>query len=328
MAESLINSIARLRVIEKGLLTPETVGRLLSSRSYAECLKIMTESGYGMDAGSEGDELESMIRYKLTQTYALVEELMPKRFAGIAKVFRMKHDVTNIKLLYKLRLQGLELGDASLDFGGIYDGEKLKAAIAKGDYSMLPKQFVNALEELDVTTYKAPDPQAVSCSIDGAYINYAYSLKNGFVREYFGALADFTNILAITRGFTDRQFLPVGEYSAELLRRIGETYGSSPEQALYLIKNPMETSPLKDAVRKCFAEYMRTGHTSAIERERDEYLLRLASRSRSDIESPAPIVGYQLAREREAEVVRLILTAKRSDIPAEALEERSVALYG
>ena len=101
MAESLINSIARLRVIEKRLLTKETVGRLLAAPGYAECLKILTEAGYGEGArGDDSDEIEALTRASLREAYALTDELMPKRFASVTNVFRMRHDIINIKLLY------------------------------------------------------------------------------------------------------------------------------------------------------------------------------------------------------------------------------------
>lgn len=329
MAESLINSIARLRVIEKRLLTREAVSRLAAAKDYEECLKILSESGYGMKSDpDEPDRAEAMIRAELGEAYSVTEELMPKHFAPVLEVFRMRHDITNIKLLYKLRLLGAELDKAELGFGGIYDGDKLKAAVKKGDYSMLPKTIAAALEELDVDTYRSADPQAVSVKLDGAYMKYAMGLKNQFVKKYFSALADFTNLIAILRDVPDERLLPAGDYSAAELKRFREALSDSKEKAAALLKSPLEISEVKERIRAAFSEYLKTGAVAPVEKARDEYLIGLASGNRSDIDSPAPIVGYLLAREREAEVVRLILTAKRSGIPASVIEERSMALYG
>lgn len=328
MAESLINSIARLRVIEKRLLTKDTVGRLLAAPGYAECLKILNEAGYGESAKTGGDEIEALARASLADAYSLTEELLPGRFASAAGVFRMRHDIINIKLLYKLRMRGAALDSAELDPGGIYDEKALREAIAKGDYSMLPDGLKDALEGLDVSTYKDPDPQAVSREVDNAFIRFARSNRSPFVREYFSAFADFTNLSALARGFELSKLLPAGALDGETLARIAEALKDNPDRIPGMIKSPLEASPLKEKLREGFAEYLRTGHTSAIEKARDEYLISLASEKKSDIDSPAPIIGYMLAREREAEIVRLILTAKRSGIPAQALEERSMALYG
>lgn len=329
MAESLINSIARLRVIEKGLLTKDTVGRLVAAPSYEECLRLLREAGFGQNAASgEADEIDSIINSQLGEAYALINELMPAKNAFVTDAFRMRHDLTNVKLLYKLRLMGEPFDEAKLDFGGIYDEDELKKAIAKGDYSMLPKQLESALEELDVITYRGADPQKVSTMLDCAFFSFAASSKSPFVREYFGALADFTNVTALIRGAGADAMLPGGEYTKEELEKIKAALPDEKERALDVIKGVLNISPLRESLRAGFEGYIRTGHAAAIEKSRDEYLVGLASEGRSEIDSVKPIVGYMLAREREAEVIRLILTAKRSGIPMSAVDERSLKLYG
>ncbi len=325
MAESLINSIARLRVIEKRLLSKEFVTRLAGAESYEDSVRMLREAGFGAAYAGGGDELEGLIAAHLAETYALVSELMPKRLAFITDVFRMRHDLTNIKLLYKTRLLGGDLSSAAQDPGGVFDCTALSASIAKGDYSMLPRKLEKTLEELDVLTYKNPDARLVSEKLDGAYLEYGLGLGNAFVRAYFSATADFTNLIAITRG---AGFVPCGEYDESRLNEIASALAETPEKIPGLLKTPFETSPLKEAAKAGFENYLKTRNASALEKARDEYLVSLAAGGRSDIDSPAPIVGFLLAREREAEVVRLILTVKRSGISMNAVDERSLVLYG
>ena len=330
MAESLINSIARLRVNEKNLLTNETVSRLAAAPSFEESVRILRESGWGQSAApsDEKDEIDALIRARLGSAYALVSELTPERLSPVTEVFRMRHDLTNIKLLYKLRLMGQELADARLDFGGVFPESELKAGMQRGDYSMLPKKLSEALEELDVSTYRGADPQKVSLRLDRAFIEYAESVRIPFVKEYFGALADFTNALAVIRNVDEEELLPGGEIKKAELVSAKEALRESGEKALSMIKGGISPSPLRESVYRGFSEYLRSGSTAALERERDGFLIALASEGRSDIDTVRPIVGFLLANEREAEVVRLILTAKRSGIPMSAIEERSLKLYG
>lgn len=327
MAESLINSIARLRVIEKSLLTKETAARLAAAPSYEEALRTLRECGYGGQAQPEGDEIDAVIKSELENAYALVGELMPEKLSAVTDVFRMRHDIVNIKLLYKLRLLGEDPEGARLDFGGIYPEEELKAAMKRGDYSMLPKVIKDALEELDVLTYRSPDPREVARRVDSAYFEYAASIKNPFVKEYFGALADFTNVIALIRGAGTKELMPGGELTSEELSRIAEALPEERERALSVIKK-IGGSKRREALRYGFEEFMRTGHTAALEKAKDDHLIALASEGRTEIDTVKPIVGYLLAREREAEVVRLILTAKRSAVPMSAVDERSLRLYG
>ena len=331
MAESLINSIARLRVIEKRLLTKEHIARLSACQTYEEGLRLLREAGYGQQAEAapqaEGDELERMISAELSSAYELINELMPESRRNITDAFRLKHDVINIKLLYKLRLLGQELDRAELDKGGIYEDEKLKKAISTGDYSFMPKQLADELERLDVDTYYGADPKKVSVAIDNAYAAYGRAHQNAFVKKYFKALADFDNLLIMIRGGADG-FMPEGDIKLSELNAIGEAMRTSPERAADKIADVFCSSSARKAARAAYEEYLKTGSPASFEGARDEFLIRMASEGRQDIDSPAPIVGYMLAREREAAVVRLILTAKRSELPSNIVKERGVELYG
>ncbi len=329
MAESLVNSIARLRVIEKRMLTKEHIARLSACRSYEEALRLLREAGYGQaqqESGeADGDELERMIDAELISAYALVDELMPESRRDITDAFRLKHDIINIKLMYKLRLLGQSLNSAPFDIGGIYDRAVLEKAITTGDYGFMPKQIRNELERLDVDTYYGADPKAVSCAIDSAYARFGREHSSAFVRRYFKALADFDNVLIVLRG--GDSFLPVGEIDERELLSFAQKRETNPEGAAELIADVFTQSKLRKAVRAAYERSLKAG-AAAFEGARDEYLIALASEGRQDIDSPAPIVGYMLAREREAAVVRLILTAKRSDIPFNTVKERGVELYG
>lgn len=329
MAESLINSIARLRVIEKRLLTQEFVSRLAQAPSYEDALRLARDAGFGASLqGGSPDELEGLVSAHLDETYQIVGELMPERLAFVTRIFRMRHDLTNIKLLYKLRLLGAKPDAYELAPGGVFEGEALKEAVAKGDYSMLPKLLADTLEELDVKTYKNPDARLVSGALDSAYFELGLSSPNAFVREYFSALADFTNLIAAIRGMLPEMCLPCGEYKKDTLLAVAKAAKEAPETVPAILKTPFDGSQLKAAARAGFEEFVKTGSATPLEKARDEYLLTLAAKGKSDIDSPAPIVGFMLAREREAEVVRLILTVKRSGLPMSAVEERSVKLYG
>lgn len=333
MAESLVNSIARLRVIEKRLLTNDQAARLVAAQSYEDALRLLREAGYGQRlAPQEGaeqasDELEQLISAELANTYAAVDELMPQRFKYITDLFRMRHDIINIKLLYKLRLLDQPLENAALDPGGVFDEAKLKKAMASGDYSFMPRDIGERLEKLDVDTYRGADPKAVSVAIDNAYVAHCLSSGNSFVRKYFRAFADFGNILIILRGGAG-DWLPEGDILQAELVKMSEAFKKDPAKLADMTADALTQSELRRAVRGAYEACLKSGGAAAFEGARDEYLIKLAAESKTDIDSPGPIVGYMLAREREAAVVRLILTAKRSGIPMSFVKERGVGLYG
>lgn len=89
----------------------------------------------------------------------------------------------------------------------------------------------------------------------------------------------------------------------------------------------LEQGPAGEALRKAIELAQQSG-PQAVERARDNYLIRLAERGRYDQDTVAPIVGYLLAREQEARCVRLIMTAKRNGLPESIITERMRVLYG
>ena len=73
---------------------------------------------------------------------------------------------------------------------------------------------------------------------------------------------------------------------------------------------------------------LQTGSIASLEKARDDYLLSLVKSRRHEVTTIFPIVGYLLARDREAKAVRLILTVKRNGLDDGVIAERLRELYG
>jgi vacuolar-type H+-ATPase subunit C/Vma6 len=56
--------------------------------------------------------------------------------------------------------------------------------------------------------------------------------------------------------------------------------------------------------------------------------MSLIAAHKHDVTSLYPVVGYIIAKEREAQNVRLILTVKRNGLDESVIAERLVKLYG
>lgn len=85
---------------------------------------------------------------------------------------------------------------------------------------------------------------------------------------------------------------------------------------------------MKAELQKALEEYAQSGDAAALERARDNALMRLASRGKNDIDTIAPVIGFLLAKRQEAKVVRLIMTALRNRLGADVIAERMRMLYG
>jgi V/A-type H+-transporting ATPase subunit C len=64
-----------------------------------------------------------------------------------------------------------------------------------------------------------------------------------------------------------------------------------------------------------------------LEKARDDYMLSLLEKQRNDMFGIGPLMGYYIAKQREAAAVRMVMTAKLGGISAETVTERIKELY-
>jgi V/A-type H+-transporting ATPase subunit C len=64
-----------------------------------------------------------------------------------------------------------------------------------------------------------------------------------------------------------------------------------------------------------------------LEKKRDDYLLALIKEQRHDMFGIGPLLGYYVAKQREAAAVRMVMTAKQGGIDADVVTKRLKDLY-
>ena len=325
--DNALYAVARIRCHENGLIGRERMARMIAGTAE-EAMQVLTGAGYGGAAAAEGTaDVEALIAAELARTDALVREVSPD--PALTELFLMQADVHNLKALYKLRLLGDGDAGPALMQGGAFEPAALARMVRESDYEPLPAPLAEALRGLDEAfSHEAADPVRVSTALDGAYFRMGYASKSAFAVEYFKARADFENALVLMRltnmGAAEERLaqalLPAGNIpEAEFLRAVGlpaEQWGKELMQG-----------PAGEVLRKAVEDAQQSG-PQAVERARDNYLIRLAERGRFDQDTVAPFVGYLLAREQEARCIRLILTAKRNGLPESIITERMRVLYG
>ena len=324
--DNALYAVSRIRCHETGLIGRERMARMIAGTAE-EAMQVLTGTGYGGAAGDGAVDVETLIAAELARTYALVREVSPD--PALTELFLMQADVHNLKALYKLRLLGGGDAGPALMQGGAFEPAALARMVREADYEALPAPIAEALKGLDEAfSHEAADPVRVSAALDGAYFRMGYASKSAFAREYFKAKADFENALPLLRldamGASQERLaaalMPAGNIPQEAFLAAAGLPGEQRGKAL-------EQGPAGEALRKAIELAQQSG-PQAVERARDNYLIRLAERGRYDQDTVAPIVGYLLAREQEARCVRLIMTAKRNSLPESIITERMRVLYG
>ncbi|MDL2235817.1 V-type ATPase subunit [Christensenellaceae bacterium OttesenSCG-928-L17] len=322
-------AVARVRSLEKGLIGRDRLQRL-SEGTLEDVVRMLVEAGYGDLPEATAADCETMIAKELEKAALVLQEVTPK--PQVTDLFLLKGDIHNLKVLLKARLLDNK-EEPFLLAGGLYETEKLAAAVRDHNYIDLPPVIKDALNELEKELQNKEDPQQISIALDRAYLLHAKSVlkkePDSFAAKYFDALADFNNILTMLRvraigaqkDTLEQALLPAGNLSHSSIL-------NAFEQPVEGMAKFIATGPIGPAVATGLEAVVQTGQNSAMEKARDDYLIQLIKKDKYDVMTLQPILGYYLAREQEAKCVRLIVTAKRNGLPEQVIAERLREVYG
>lgn len=319
---------ARLAALSTKVLSAAAIRRLADG-SFDDAMRSLLDIRYGNVPDATGADIERMIDNERKRTADEIRELSPN--PKLTDLLLLTTDVHNLKVLVKARL--LDSFDFTFLEGGLYGRELLEKAVAAADYRALPAWLSEALDALEARLRIGTDPQMISLLLDRAYLAHAREAAKTagepFIGQYFAAMCDFGNLLTIFRlramGMASEDMrgmlLPDGQIPARELLGACELSGEA-------VLGLLPSGALKAAVARGLADMQKTGNIGALERERDNYLLSLAREHKHDTLTIFPVVGYYLARDREAKAVRLILTVKKNGLDDAVIQERLRELYG
>ncbi len=319
---------ARISALEKHILSRDTVHRMAES-SLEDVMRQLTDIRYGDLPGATPEDCERMIDNERIATAKALQELSPQ--PELTDLFLLQTDVHNLKTLIKARLLGS--GDVAWQEGGLYTREQLKEAVENQTYGLLPEKLAEALNRMENQLKVHLEPQIVSIACDYGYLDHAMAtvqtVKEPFAKEYFAALCDFNNVLTFLR------MRAMGAPREDLKGTLLPAGGIHPQALIDAYDLPADAlskalseSVARNALNAGLTEMLASGSIGKLEKARDDYLLSLVNDRRHDVLTIFPIVGYFLAKDREAKAVRLILTVKRNDLNDSVIAERLRELYG
>lgn len=324
--ESYAYACARISVLSKRLLDTATVWRMAEG-SLDDALRVLQDMRYGGAQDGAEPDVERMIDREMTIALTELRELSPEPL--FTDLLMLEKDMLNLKQLIKARLLGSDA--VTWAYGGLYAREKLGEMVRTQDYRALPRQLREAFDALEKRLQVQVQPQQISIQIDRAYLSYALeqTARNRLGNHYFRALCDFDNVLTFLRmramgagrDMLQRGLLPEGGIKQKDLI---DAYELSADSLLRFMRDSVCRQALLDGLNAM----LRTGNIGEIEKQRENYLLSLVQEKKHECLTIYPIIGFYIAKDREAKAVRLILTAKRNGLSDAVITERLVTLYG
>lgn len=321
---STLYAVARFKMRRRHFLSSAQMQRLLSAPDYLQARLVLLEAGY---LDSQQADWETAAAKRLQSANDLLRKLTPD--AALSDAFMLRHDIHNLKTLFKARILGME--PEGISSCGTLDTELLRHAVADHRYRQLPPVLGRTMDVLEKQTALKVDPMAIDVLLDQAMFTLMHqALSRGSspaawawlrMKADFANLAAFVRLHHMTSSLSFEEVLVAGG-SIDTARL--QALKGRPEilLGLYQVSYGRKISAL---ARAALEDRERT---SALERELDSSLRTPFAGARLKTDSMDAILAYMLDIEQETAAVRLIMTGKRNGLSQEAIEERLRAGYG
>lgn len=318
--KSIYYAVGRLSMLEKDIIGPGKIERLLQAQSVDEVRKLLLEFGWP-DTGD--DEKNALLNYK--NACDTVKQLSTND--ALVHAFLYRYDIANIKILLKSKYAGEK--PASLSLCGTIPIDALSKALAEQKYAIFEKSLSAALVDLEKQLSISFQPAQIDIVLDKAYYRYVFNtlpLKYKRSHEYFKKKVDVLSFSMLLRNLkaerpwsTAKSYIINGGYISSA--NWEKAYQKSERLALLLHKMPIQVYHAAIAAQVHFEKL------ASFEKISDDSLFSAYLKLKNSMDKDERLIFHLLAKERESAAVRLILAAKENAFSSEEIKERLRSVY-
>lgn len=313
-------AVARIRTKELSLLKSAFLEQLLAAKSYAECIQLLSEKGWGDGTATDAEQI---LKGEQEKTWALMEELVDD--VSVFDVFLYANDYHNLKAAIKMVYLDTERREAFFSHGTVQPETMLKA-LREQDYSLLPEAMRAPAKEAFDLLLHTRDGQLCDVVVDRAALDAIYAAGKAadhpIIREYAELTVAAADIKIAVRAqktgksldFLKRALAPCDSLDVEQLAKAS----LEGQDAVY---SYLQRTAYADAVP------VLQESPSAFERWCDNLIIRDIRPQQYNPFTIGPLAAYILARENEVKTVRIILSGKWNHLREEAVRDRMREMY-
>ncbi len=312
----------RIKAMERSLLTRARMERMLDAPTAADAAKVLQECGYPELERVTVDTVNELLARARDRLFDDLYLSAPDR--DVIDVFKIKYDYHNAKVLLKSEARGVD-GERLLVDTGRVRVEQIRDRIHTSDFRGLPGNLGSAIAQARETLGATGDPQLSDFVLDQAYFNDLSALakqsKSPFLAGYVRINIDVANLKSLVRTLRmgkDGEFLKGVLFTGGEIdvRRILNAVNSGANlEELYA------ASALKEAAEAGEGCIHGEGLTR-FEKLCDDAIMAYVGNARYVSFGEANVVAYLAAKESEFTAVRIIMTGRLADLPADVIRER------
>lgn len=316
-----IYAVARIRAKELLCFGTSVLEQLMASKSYEECIRLLTEKGWGN--GSLNQTPESLLEGERNKAWEQLRELVEDM--RVFDVFLYANDYHNLKAAIKDNYAPAHGADI-FNQNGTVKPEVFVKAVEEHDFSSLPQEMRPVAEEALSVLRETGDGQLCDILIDQAALEAILSAGKAsecallqFYGEHTVAAANIKTAVRCQKTGKNLDFVKRALAPCDTLD-VTELARASVESLDAIM------AYLSRTVYSGAAEAL-TQSASAFERWFDNRLMEEIRPQKYETTSIAPLAAWLLAKENEIKTVRIILSGKQNGLADDSIRERLREMY-
>ncbi len=324
-------SVTRVRALETKLLDKAKIERMVEAKNADEIIKILNETEYGSSISEMKDieDYEIVLSKELSKTYELLREISP--VPELTNLFTLRYDIQNLKTLLKSSYLDEE-NDGLLSDIGTIPSQRLKKMVKEKDFSDLDPIIRECVEQVIGEFTVNPDPQLIDVTLDKCLYNLMYKTakdnNSSFLMDYISTQIDLINIKSLVR-------VKAMGYGRDFLKKVILMNGKLDysffndifDESMETLSDRLAFKDYGRVVGEGISTYIKTKSLTKFEKLSDDFLFEIAKKGKYVAFGIEPLVGYLMAKENEAKIIRMIMVGKINEIPNELIRERLRDVY-
>lgn len=313
-------AVARIRSKEISLLDKSDIDQLMNCKSEKECLRLLTDKGWGKTGEENAEQILSVEREK---TWELIGELVED--LSVFHTFLYSNDFHNLKAAIKQVYTDSNFNDIYISQSTIAPNIIVNA-VKEHNFDTLPEHMRACAEEAYQVQMHTGDSQLCDVIIDKAALETMLKKSKESKNELFSqyaelkvAVADINIAIRSCKTGKDKMFIERALADCVSLNRNELT--TAALEGLDAIYQYLLNTVYADAVTALKES------PSAFERWSDNLIIKHIRPQKYNPFTISPLAAYILARENEIKTVRILLSGKRNDISDDFIRERLREMY-
>ena len=323
-------STARVRSIEKNMLTRERAEKMIDAKTTEDAVKVLDDIGYGNGNETvDSNDYEKLLTEEHKKTYDFITSVAPE--LNFFNMFLYPYDYHNLKVIMKSEYLGIDASDILVDTGSI-DLKTLLYSVKEREFSELTENMGKALKEIIETFPKTNDPQLIDIIFDrycyDEMLGSAEETKSNFIIDYVKMQIDANNLKTYVRlkrmnkswDFFNKVFLNGGKIHEQVfIKNFDEPFEKFAEQ--------LSAYGFKEVFLEGTEALENTGMFTKMEKLLDNKLIEHVKQAKYVPFGIEPLAGYLIAKDNEIKIARIILAGKLAGISPELIRERLRETY-